>query len=145
MAYTFIAAPFKKAVDKFVCNIKPISFCRTILTFFFFFFCFPFAPLLRSFASHQNTTASLECSLMNSSILGPSTFMRSNASIFSSLNLRRQSLFTTFINLKNLSTISLGCRTDNQSSITRKIWGNFSLTHWYKIYHVLDPSHYITS
>ena len=123
MAFTFITAPFKKAVDKFVCNIKPISFCRTILTFLFFlfFFFFPFAPLLRSFASHQNTTASLECSLMNSSILGPSTFMRSNASIFSSLNLRRQSLFTTFINLKNLSTIPLGCRTDNQSSITRKI------------------------
>ena len=121
MAFTFITAPFKKAVYKFVCKIKPISFCRTILTFFFLFVCFPFAPLLRSFASHQNTTASLECSLMNSSILGPSTFMRSNASIFSSLNLRRQSLFTTFINLKNLSTIPLGCRTDNQSSITRKI------------------------
>ena len=72
-------------------------------------------------------------------------FMCSNASIFSSLNLGCQLLFTTFTKQKNLFAISLGCRVDKQSSITRKIWENVSPAHWYKIDHMFDVVYFFMS
>ena len=60
-------APFKKDIKEFVCKRKPFNFSRMFLIFFRF----PFLPFLRSFASHQNTTESIECFLMSYSISGP--------------------------------------------------------------------------
>ena len=79
IAFTFITVTFKKAIDELVYKSKPFNVSRTFLLFF------PFP--ITSFSSlvgcrpHQNTTVSLECSLMNYSISGPSTFMCSNASL----------------------------------------------------------------
>ena len=52
---------------------------------------------------HPTKTLMHQCSLKNYSILRPSTFTHSNASILSSFNLLHQSLFAIFIKLKNLS------------------------------------------
>ena len=68
----------------------------------YLYFSLSHSPLfLPPFASYQNTAVSPECSLMNSSSSGPSTFICSNASTFSSLNLQLQSLSTTLMKLKN--------------------------------------------
>ena len=125
----FITSAFKKGIDEFVCNLSHLVF----LEHFWYFFLF---------ISHQNTYASLEFSVMNSTISGPSTFMYSNVSTFSSFNLLCQSLFTTFIKLKDLSMISLEYGVDKQNSIIRNIWGNFSPVHWYKVDHVLDVQYF---
>ena len=74
---------------------------------FLIFFCCLFPPFLCFFAFHQYAAASLECSLMNYFISGPSSFIRNNASIFSYFNKLHRSLFLTFLKLKNLSAIFL--------------------------------------
>ena len=48
------------------------------------------------------------------------------------------SLSTTFIKLKNLSTISSEHVADQKISAIRQIWGHFWLAQWYKIDHFLD-------
>ena len=107
----------RKALTNSFVNLSHLIF----LECFLYFSPFPIPSFSLFLCSHQNSAASLECSVMNYSLSGPSTFVPSNTSIFSSFNLLHQSLFTTFIQLKNLSTISLEYGADKQSSIIRKM------------------------
>ena len=70
---------------------------------------------------HPTKTLMHQCSLMNYSILRPSTFMHSSASILSSFNLLHQSLFAIFIKLKDLSLKPfIRVRIFRNNEITRK-------------------------
>ena len=123
----------KVLMNSFV-NLSRLVFIERSL----YFFLFPVPSFSFFLCITPKTIASFECFLMNYSILGPSNFLRSNTWIFSLLYLLQQSLFTTFLRLKNLSTISSKYEADKESSIIRNIWGNFSLVHWYKTDHMLD-------
>ena len=136
-----IIRPTLKNCFLITCILKKVTQVASI-TFFTLFklnvtFCFKF------YLHHK---CSINLNWNNTQLcLSKPFFMCSNASIFSSLNLGCQLLFTTFTKQKNLFAISLGCRVDKQSSITRKIWENVSPAHWYKIDHMFDVVYFFMS
>ena len=106
IVFIFITAAFKKGISEFACKRMPFNLSRTIFS--------PF-PIP---SSYLFLYIALKCCCITRMffhehfILGPSTFMCNNTSIFSPLNLLHQSLFTTFIKLKNFFTNSLEYRAD---------------------------------